>query len=1150
MHFSAFDVQGNNNSNTWNKDWVGLYDGAGNLVAKYDNDNNPTDGDGWSATVDNDTVKVTLRSNNSTTGTGYIIDKIRVTYQTDSYLMQNRLDVAKDALLYVIDAFYGKINWGYATFQYTGGGSGDGATINSALNPNLTDDENRAAIVNHVENTSVSNNGTPLGEALQDVFEQGYWGKRNSLNNLSCRKNYVIAVTDGYPSDDNDWNRISNVNGDPHLPFSDWDGDGWTEDPYQYATPPADYYDDVGHWMYTHSWVDKTEVTDPANSYVNVTTHHVAFGMDHPLLKDAAAESGGVYVAAYNKAQLVAAFYSLALQMTEAVSFTAPVVSVDAANKIQNGDDLYLGLFLPQDNQSWFGNLKKFKLGDGSTDRPDLWMLYDHANRPAINDEGVFLDNTAAFWGDDLDPNDADLDGIGADVREDGVGEVMTEKLKADFTAGDYWTRPIYTYSSTLNSLTRIQWNTITATELDVADDLTRDKVINYLYGYTYDADSATHAPTATRDWALGAIVHSRPVVIDYYDPVNTLIKRYIAVGSDDGMLHVFDDADGSEVFSFVPEDLLPKLKQLPLTPNVDMVDGDLALYRRNKAPKYLIFGEREGGGAFWCLDVSDTDPTHWTVAWNYSNAEIAQSWSTPIIGSIPVQIDSSTGERQFKDVLIFTGGYDPVEDNYPEPFNDVDNNGTPFLSNGNIDNSEWSKNEASQDVNDNDAYDLYNPGMDTYGRGVYVVDIDDPDNVVLDSSGNTILPFSVTYAATNVTTGAAQTLSSMKFCFPASPAVVSNSYSYLYKDGTGTLVEGRRSNVLKVIYAIDIYANVYKINYDFDVTPDDPNAASHTASTGWRVTKVFSGNPGSTSTSGSFGQGIDTSDQGRKVFYPPAVSLGGSCKYFDSSNYNFDNVEFSGLDGLATLFFGTGDREHPSYTMIRDRYYSVYDDTSVTAIDTDTSATVPVSSAPYTENNLMNLTCNELDDGTTLSLGSKDTIKSQLTDDVTYDNAGTLALEEGAAHEDDAKGWYIVLADQDNDTICSHCTYNTTVLTDHSGEKVLSSSDLYAGVVYFTAYQPSISDPCNPHGNGFAYALNYCDSSAAYNLVTGRYLKVSNIYGIPSDFAIVTREGQQGAMSMMGGKITGPQGGNNFIIKGPGYGLELYYWRESDSQK
>ncbi|OKY76716.1 MAG: hypothetical protein BM485_01195 [Desulfobulbaceae bacterium DB1] len=1178
VHFSDFDVQRNNNVATFTKDYVKIYDQAGNVVAQHDNDNKPISAnDGWSPVITGDTVALKLKSDNSTTGRGYTIDKIRVVYEEaagGSYVMQSRLDVAKDTLVYVVEEFRGKLNWGFAAFK-----NGDGAQIESALNPNLNDDENRAAIVEHIEGVKAEG-GTPLMEALQDVFEQGYYIKRHELDNLLCRKNYIISMTDGFPSDDDDPSRIGGVT------FSDWDKDEWTQDPYQGLGNKPDYYDDVAHWLYTHSWMDKTEVVDPANSYVNVTTHHIAFGAKHPLLRDAAEESGGEYIVAYNKEQLVAAFYSLALMMSEAVSFTAPVVSVDAVNKIQSGDDLYMGLFLPMDSAYWVGNVKKFKLGDGSVDRPELFMIYDHANREAVDSSGQFLDNTAAFWGDDLDVNDTDNYGA-SDVKEDGAGEVLLEDVNYFFTNGLYWSRPIYTWKDGDGDgdkeMVKFDSTSITAADLGVADNATRDKLINFVHGYTYDADAVTGVPLGVRDWVLGSIIHSRPVVVDYFDttdPVLPLTKRYIVVGSNDGMLHAFDDETGREVFAFIPEDILPKLKDVQANYMYDTIDGLITLYRRDKNPKYLIFGERRGGGAFWNLDISDADPSKWTVAWNYTNAEITQSWSEVKVASVPVGI-TADGEKSFKDVVIFSGGYDPEEDLFPEPFNDLDLNGTPYTDQGNLDNQEWTKTNAAQDVYNDDIYNTYNPQMNEHGRGVFVVDIDDPaavTNVTLgDGSSEQILPFSVTYGAASVTTGVTQTLPDMKFSFPASPTVVTGTDRYIYSDGGGTTT-GLKDNVLLSLYAIDIYANLYKVRFDFDV---EYAGTYKVSSANWLVDKIFSANPGSKSGSGTMGGGIDTVDVGRKAFYPPAISWGGSKDYFEAGNYYFPDVAFDAKI-MASLFFGTGDRENPRYTMIRNRFYAVYDDSSVSATLSGTTD-VPVTSSPYVEDDLLNLTCDELGtdsiikdcylgaldglcDATDTSGDMKKYLRSLLTDDAVYGT--TPAMEAGSLHENDAKGWYIVLEDQGDSTVCQHMTYPTFVDAvtssghdDHQGEQILSQAILYYGTLYFTSYQASISDPCNPQGNGFVYALNYLDASAAYDLnfpdsdkldITDRYKKFTNIYGIPSGFTIITSGGHAAAMASMGGAVIGPgpDPDNPYEIETPGLGLELYYWRDSNSMQ
>ncbi len=1144
IHFSMFDVQGDGNLNNFNRDYVSIYDGSNNLIARYDNDNSPQ-GD-WSVTVSGDTVRITLDTNNSQTRQGYTIDQYRISYEASGgYLMQNRLDVAKDAMLYVVDEFRGKINWGFASFAYTGT-TANGATFGPFLNPTDNDDANRAAIVTQLDNTEPMY-GTPLGEALQDVFEDGYYGKRNSLDNLMCRKNYTIVVSDGYPSGDDDWNRISGVT------FTDADGDGFTADPYQYANPPANYYDDVAHWIYTHSWLDKSEIADPANSYENIIPHQIAFGAKHPLMRDAAEEAGAEYITAYNKTQLVNAFYSLGLMISEAVSFTAPVVSVDEANKVQNGDDLYMGQFLPMDSYYWPGNMKKFVLGDGSVDRPDFWMIYDESNDPATDSDGRFLDNTNGFWGDENDSNDSDNYG-GPDIQEDGVGEVLTERVAGYFTSGNYYQRLIKTVlSGNYIDLSRTDEASMTAAEKLTAltaifgDVGTSYNVINWAHGYSFAAD-ASGDPVAPRDWALGAIVHSRPTVIDYYNSSDFSVveDRYIVVGSNDGMLHVFDDETGAEVYAFVPGDILPKLSAYETEYNRPLVDGLVKLFREDGQPKYLFFGLRRGGSSYWRIDVSDPNPEAWTVS-QFSDSELGQSWSDIEFAKIRTGVDT------YSDVAIFSGGYDVTEDNFPEPFSDQDSNGTPYAANGNIDNQEWKASDSNNDVYDNDTYDVMNPDIDVSGRAIYVVDVE-----------TLAVRFSVKYDATTDTPSLGtfssvtnQTRTDMKYCFPATPSVVTLTQTYV---DSSSLYQ-RENNALAAIYAPDIYGNLFRIVYDYDG-----------GSPKWQVQHVFSANPGGTNQSGddALWQAADAGDTGRKVFYGPAVSWRGSGRYFDPGNYFLSGADFYNQNTIASIFFGTGDREHPSYKIAKNRIYAIYDDSPVYAW---TTSKVAVSSVPYDESDLLNITCDELgintgQDGlTSVQLSSyKQGLQTLLYDDAT-NPSNALEFGTGGSGENDAKGWYIVLEQQGLSPYCDHCDYAGTVDTSeggrdyHVGEKVLSKLTLFDGILYFTTYQPSYDDPCAPQGNAFTYALNYLNGAAALNLneyndvttgtvtttykdVTDRYGKFTAIKGIPSSFEIVIRNGEAAAMSSVGGSIIGG-GEDGYEIPYEDSGLDLYYWLE-----
>jgi len=1137
IHFSMFDIEGDGRTSQFRYDYLALYDSEGTLIAQYDNDNSPQ-GD-WSPTITGDTVWVKFKSDRYETRKGYTVDQYRVTYgsgdddESGTYLMQNRLDVAKDAMLYVVDEFRGKINWGFATFAYNGT-TANGATFGPYLNPTVNDDTNRQAIVTQLENTQPMF-GTPLGEALQDVFEDGYYRKRNSLDNLLCRKNYAIVVSDGYPSGDEDWSRINGVT------FSDFDGDNFTADPYQYSNPPDNYYDDVAHWIYTHSWLDKSKISNPEDSYENIIPHQIAFGAKHPLMHNAAGESGAEYITAYNKTQLVNAFYSLGLMISKSISFTAPVVSVDESNKIENGDDLYMGQFLPSDSTFWPGNVKKFRLGDELANE-DPGQIYDADGNEATDSEGHFLDNLTGFWGDSNDGNDSDNYG-GGDIQEDGVGEVLTERVASAFSTANYYERNIKTVIN--GSLVDFTQNNVSAETLGLtsSDTELRNKTVNFIYGYTFDADSDTGAPVATRDWALGAIVHSQPIVIDYYNTndFSILDERLIAVGSNDGMLHVFDEGSGSEIFAFIPSDLLTKLPAFETEVHQPMVDGLVSVFKIKGQPKYLFFGLRRGGNSYWRIDISDPDPSTWTAT-QFTHNELGQSWSEVQFSKI------QTGESTFKNVAIFTAGYDPTEDDYPEPFVDLDNNGTPYTSAGNIANQEWRSSNSSQDVNGNNTYDTHNAAGDNYGRGIFVIDVDTLEIVFSTLHGATNDPTVPGYYS-NLTN---QVRSDFLYCFPASPSIFNQSQKYTYTADDGTTIIDREREVLQAIYAIDIYGNLYRISYVYGDTPK------------WRVKHIFSANPGSNSPSGTLGNGLVSNKPWRKTFYGPAVSWKGSGYNFDPSYYNYPNAVFYNRHYIASLFFGTGDRVHPSYQIAKNRVYAIYDDSPVYTM---TDETFYVGSTPYSEDDLLNVTCDELGLNTNQTSGNtssyKVSLQSLLIDDVLNTTTSEpMELSTSGAGENDAKGWYIILEDQGDDDYCDHCIYAGTVDNEkggrdyHIGEKVLSKLTLYEGSLLFTTYQPAFYDPCAPQGNAFSYDINYLNGAAMHNLnlgnditigdkttvqydVTDRYGKDSGIQGIPSSIEIIINNGNVYGAGNVGDRLPIEKVGDD------DKGLKLKYWIE-----
>ncbi len=1205
LTFSTFNL-------SRSSDYVIIRDGLGNQVAKYTSASNPTisnagisDEINCTGTCTQTSFSIALVTSGTTTvtGHGYKISKVEyvntVVSGGNSYQMQSRSDVAKDAMNYAVSQVTGKINWGFTTYNSTANGATIPFKYLKAYAANLNDTEaTQLSKMQTAINSAGASGGTPLMDSLQDVWMEGFYNQRTYLTTTTpCSKNFAIVVTDGFPSGDTNTTKIK-YGTSAAIDFSSstyHDTTQWTSDPNQ-SPVSNNYYDDVASYMYNHSFVDGSSIatSDLSSSCRNVRTNHISFGANQPMLHDAAKKSGGKYFMAANRAQMISAFSDATSAMVEDVSFTAPVVSVDAVNKIQSGDDLYMGLFLPEQSTYWTGNLKKFKMGTSEvgSPRPDPNMVYDAGNQPALNvTTGLFLPSTIPFWG-----NNSGTPGA-SDIKDGGAGDVLLQRVTGYLSSGTYWNRPIYTAkknTSGIWQLVKFDRSNITSTDLGLQSpnntQLYVDKLINFVHGYTYDAATTTGVPSAVRPWILGAIVHSRPVVLDYFDtsdPDLPLLQRYIAVGSNDGMLHFFNDSDGQEVFAFVPPDILPNLLKIQAYPTasppapVDAVDGFITLYRdtTTKNPKYLIFGERMGGASYWNLNVTNwTDPTQWSVAWQFTDPEIQQSWSEVKLARIPYAI-TANGLKSYKDVAIFTGGYDQLENNFPETFIDTNSNGTRDSA------------ETYTDSNTNNKYDTYNPGSDVAGRGIFVVDIDDPTapTIVTLADGTTqvkILPF-LFASQTTTSTLNGQKFSYMNYCFPASPSIVTSTDVYNYKTGTTTLttVTTYQENVLQALYAIDIYANLYKTLFSFNVTDTSSNTtpAWKVASTGWTLYPVFSANPGSSASSGSMGGTTDpmvTTDQGRKTFFPPAISWGGSKGYFMAGNYQYSDptigtATFNNINTMASLFFGTGDREHPKYTMTRNRFYAIYDDTSVNAtlkspsgVVSNVAVTSATSTTPYKENNLLNLTCDELGQNTTINTGlNKSQLASLLTDNAVYTASSQTLLEYGSAHENDAKGWYIVLADQGTSACSGHVTYPTSISSstlsshdNHTGEAILSQALLYYGTLYFTSYQPSISDPCRPQGNGFSYALNYLNGSATYDLnlttssnimdITDRYKKFTNISGIPSGFTIILRDGHAQAMASMGGALIGPGPDltKPFEINTPGLGLELYYWRDSNS--
>ncbi|MDP3283639.1 MAG: hypothetical protein Q8M56_04370, partial [Desulfobacterales bacterium] len=532
-------------------DKIELYDENGNLKYTYKNKSAAF----WSDEVTGKKITVRYITYNADATRRWKIDKYK--YESigtgGTYKFDIRLEVAKSAIIDVIESTRGKISWGLMTFDKTGAADGGTLPPQQPVNPSFNDDQQKWSIINQLEKI-VAIGGTPLGEALQDVFI--YFHSHINQIHRDCNKNFVITLTDGFASADTDWDRISStLNFQTNAALHD--SVQYTLDPMQYSTPTNDYYDDIAGYLYTHSYLDYTEVAeaDREDSADNLTVHNIGFSLDSPMLQHASDLGGGIYLTAYSKDQLVSAFHSLGILIGEYTSYTAPVVSVDEANRVQSGDKLYMALFKPNQDTYWSGNLKKYGLAYGiatGCGRNKEWFVVDKTGKEATTCEGEMIPESSSFWSTVND---------GGEVEKGGAGKKLYDSIPSSvanpITASIASFRNIYTKTGTSTGFVRVATDTITNADLGVATDADRYKIINFLYGYTYDAHDGTTgtlgAPVEKSSWPMGPIIHATPKIIDYFNPDGSLLHRYIAVGANDGMLHVFDDTDGRELFAFVP---------------------------------------------------------------------------------------------------------------------------------------------------------------------------------------------------------------------------------------------------------------------------------------------------------------------------------------------------------------------------------------------------------------------------------------------------------------------------------------------------------------------------------------------------------------------------------------------------------------------
>ena len=480
----------------------------------------------------------------------------------------------------------------------------------------------------------------------------------------ACSRNFNVLLTDGLPVDDLDTPALA-----PTLPGFSTKLGGRTECT---GIEEGDCLDDITEYL---SIPDLSSIQEGDQF---VTTHTIGFTVDLPILKQAAELSGGDYFLADDAEKLSRALLKIFTEANQQdLAFTAPAVAVNAFNRTQNLNDLYLSVFRSDANFRWPGNLKKYRLSsvtvvDDDGNSTVEVEIVDADGNPAVDPlTGFFSGSARSFWTDsDIeDGSNVELGGAANRLPTPATRKLYTNNGDVELTA---LSNEISPANAAAYSIADFGLN-------GAAGEPTVEEMIDWLRGADLlDEDVQRNA--------MGDPLHSQPATMFYGgEPGSEDIIVYMA--TNDGYLHAIDAQSGEELWSFIPNELLPRSAALLFNPSAQYksygIDGDVVPVFLDRDDNgvidgtdfaYIVFGMRRGGSSYYALDV--TDKNNPKLLWNVSRPGMGQSWSRPTITRVNVDDDSLDDDNA---VVIIGAGYDPVHDTPVFPATD-DNSGAGVI--------------------------------------------------------------------------------------------------------------------------------------------------------------------------------------------------------------------------------------------------------------------------------------------------------------------------------------------------------------------------------------------------------------------------------------------------------------------------------------
>ncbi|HTO07447.1 MAG TPA: PilC/PilY family type IV pilus protein [Myxococcota bacterium] len=654
----------------------------------------------------------------------WIVQQIYLGHTPVPFIAEDRNGAGKDAITQLvnnvnIDGQPDRVKFGLSRYD---SGSNGGYTV---VVPDLN---NKATLLSTLASLPASG-GTPLSETLVDTarylagadklgkypqYNRSLTGATVAASSApqspvtsSCEKLFIVAITDGLPtSDNNDHYTHSAPNG----------GDSFAQTFPSPYTSDGSYLDDVAKKLYA------TDLRTTLSGNQNVITYTVGFTVASTILQNAATQGHGLYFQSNNANDLAD---SLTGAITDIIARNTTLTSATVpATRSAFGNGFYTAYFVPSGHKPvWPGHLEAYTLS------ADLQVLDDN-NNPAIDPvTNLFFEPRHPHW-----------DAANTMIQDYNSRTLYTTKgtTRIPFTDANLVDPNQVTASAT--NLTTVMLGLVDSdkdrypqprTDASITDPNDPNGAVSYkrlgssIVNWVTGKDAFRedgNDPNAVRPFVFGDVFHSSPVVVGpppgtmrfetgfgpVTDPNSFMGKfahreRVLYVGANDGFLHGFragtfvdpsasvvgdeyyTPGTGHEVFGYVPGFLLPKLKLLPRD-NIAkqyFVDGEPTAadawidYNSDnvKDPTdwttVLLTPMREGGAGILALDVTDPNASSGNhgpyprLMWEFTNASLGQTWSRPIVTRVRVKAAAGTGDHcgvgydcieQW--VAIFAAGY------------------------------------------------------------------------------------------------------------------------------------------------------------------------------------------------------------------------------------------------------------------------------------------------------------------------------------------------------------------------------------------------------------------------------------------------------------------------------------------------------------